>query len=131
MAGHTGSTLLITGLADLVISGPWDGRDALRGFQCLGVAKLDFRGPYSASDMNPIIVRGALERLARVHRAVHVFLLLAVELGSLAGLLDFQLFSLSILLRHLLLMMRELRQLHKVVLGVLDRAQDAFVLLFT
>jgi hypothetical protein len=130
MARHTGSALLVTGLADLVVSGPRDGRNALGWFQRLGVAKLDFRSPHSTSDMNPVIIRGALERLARVHGAVHVLLLLAVELGSLAGLLNLELFSLSILLGHLLLMMCKLRQLHEVMLGVLNGAQDTFVLLF-
>lgn len=129
MAGHTCPALLVTGLADLVILCSRDRWDPLRRFHCLGVTKLDFRRPYGAGDMHPVIVSCALERFAGVDWAIHLLLLLAVVFSGFAGLLNFYLFSLAVFLRHLLLVVCEFRQLDKIMFSLLNRAQDTFVLL--
>jgi hypothetical protein len=79
--------------------------------------------------MHPVIVSCTLERLAGVDWAIHLLLLLAVVFGSFAGLLNFNLFPLAVFLRHLLLVVCEFRKLDKIMLSLLNRAQDTFVLL--
>lgn len=79
--------------------------------------------------MNPIVVGGPFERLARVDWSIHLLLLLAVELGRLSGFLDILTFPLAILFRHLLLVVCELWLFHKVVLSVVNRTQDTLVVL--
>lgn len=79
--------------------------------------------------MHPVIVSGTLEWLAGVDWAIHLFLLLAVVFSSFAGLLNFYLFSLAVFLRHLLLMVREFRQLDEIMFSLFNGAQNTFVLL--
>lgn len=79
--------------------------------------------------MHPVIVSCTLERLAGIDRAIHLFLLLTVVFSSFAGLLNFNLFSLAVFLGHLLLVVCEFRQLDEIMFGLLNRAQDTFVLL--
>lgn len=120
---------MTAGSADLIISAPRDRGDSFGGLHGFRIAELDFRRPDSAGNMYPVIVSRTLQRLSRVHGAIQLLLLLAIVFSSLAGLLDLQPLPLSVLLCHLLLVMSQFRHVDKVVLSVLDRAQDAFVLL--
>lgn len=79
--------------------------------------------------MDPVVVRCALQRLARVDRPVHVLLSLLIEFGSLACLLNFYPLTLTILVRHLLLVVSKFRLVDKLVLSVLNRTQDTLVVL--
>lgn len=65
--------------------------------------------------MHPVVVCSSLERLSRVDGPVEILLPLAVEFSCLACLLNLDPFTLPILVRHLLLVMRELRLFEKVL----------------
>src|SRR5690625_2174112 len=129
MARDTGAPLLVASLAHLVVSGPRNRRDALGRLESLGVAKLDLWSPHRTGNVNPVVVRRTFERLSGVHRAVQVFLLLAVVLSSLARLLHFQPLTLAIFLRHLLLVVSKFRLFDEVLFGVLHGTEHTLVLL--
>jgi hypothetical protein len=68
--------------------------------------------------MDPIVVGCSLQGLAGIDWSVHLFLLFAVVFGDFVRCLTFGTLALSLLFR--LLLMRNLRRLYKVVLGVFD-----------
>lgn len=124
-----GTIRRMTGLTDLFVTRARDGRDTLGRLDSPGVAELDFRCPYSAGDVHPVVVCCAFQWLPRVCRAIELLLTFLVLFSSFARLLDFELLPLAILVGHLLLVMRELGLLNELVFRVLDRTQHAFVLL--
>ena len=128
VAAHACAPGSVANNADLVVLAPRNRRNALGWTERLGVPKLDLGSPHGASNMNPVVVGGPLERLARIDRAVHLLLLLAVVLGSLDRLLALLPLSLLVLFR-LLLGRRDLGSVDEIVLGKFHRAQHAFVLL--
>lgn len=126
LAGHTCS--VAAGLADLAclrISRPWDQRDAFCRTQRLGRAEFDLGRKHCAGSMNPVVVSRPLESFSGIDGPTRLFLPLAVIVGSLEGRLPFGLLPFLFLLR--LLLVRHLRQLNKIILGVLNRTQYTFV----
>lgn len=116
------TTLLVARLTHFVISGSCDGGNAFAGFQCFGTPKPDLGGPNGACDVNPIVICSPLEWFSRVDGPVEILLPLAVILGCLSCLLNLDSFTFTIFIRHLLLVMRELRLFDKILLGDLYRA---------
>jgi hypothetical protein len=112
----------MTRLARLFVTSSWNGRDTFRWFDGSGIAELDFWCPDRTSDVDPIVVRCALERLSGVDWSIELFLSLPVLLHRLARLLNFELLSFTIFVRHLLLVVCELRLLYELMLCVFDRA---------
>lgn len=129
LARDTGTSLLVARITDLVIPVPRDRRYAFRRLHCLRIAKLDLWRPDRTGYVYPIVVGCTLQWLARIDGPIHLFLLLPVELGSFAGLLNLQFLTLAVFLRHLLFVMRKFWELDKVVLCVLHRAQNTLILL--
>lgn len=78
--------------------------------------------------MDPVIVGCALQRLAWVYRPVGLLLLLAVVVGNLLSLLPLHLLALTIFVGFLLVGC-DLGRVHKVVSRMLDRAEDALIVL--
>ena len=77
--------------------------------------------------MDPVVVRSSLEWFSRIDRSIEIFLSLAVELGGFASLLNLYSLTFAVLLRHLLLVMREFWLLYEILLRVLNRTQDTLV----
>lgn len=129
MARHTGSILFVAHLTSLIISAPGNRRNAFRRLQCFGVTKLDFWGPNSAGNMDPIVVRGPLEWFPGVDGAIHLFLLLAVKVRSFPSLLNLEAFSLTILLRHLLFVMCYFRLFHEIMFCIFNGTKNTLIML--
>lgn len=77
--------------------------------------------------MHPVVVCSALQSFARAKWSVEIFLLLPIEVKSLAGLLDLQSLTFAVFLCHLLFVVGELGLLYQYMFSVLDRTQYAFV----
>jgi hypothetical protein len=131
MAVHARSSVRLADLAHFCVPCPRDEGDALAGTEGLGIPKLDLRCPDRAADVYPVVVRCPLQGLARVDRAVHLLLLLAVIVSRFLGILAFHALAFALLLRLLFVGVGDLRRLDKVVWRILDGAKDTFVMLHT
>jgi hypothetical protein len=120
---------LLADLAHFCVLVPRDQGDALARTEGFGVAKLDLVRKHGAGNMNPVVIGCPFERLARVDRAVHLFLLLTVVIGRALGVLPFHPFPLPLFLRLLFMRIRDFGVLDKVVHRVFDRAENTFVVL--
>jgi hypothetical protein len=129
VAVHTRSLVSPADLAHLGVPRPRNQGDTFAGTEGLGITKLDLGGPDSAGDVNPVVVGRPLQRFARVDRAIHLFLLLAVVVGRSLGIFTLHPLSLTLLLGLLFVRIRDLGLLDKVVCGVFDRAEDTLVVL--
>ncbi len=129
MAVHTRPLISLANLAHFSIPCPWNQGDTLAGTEGLGVAKLDFGRPDCAGDVHPVVVRGPLQGFARVDRAAHLLLLLAVIVGRPVGVLPLEPLPLPLLFGLLLVRGRNLGRFDKVVLSMLDWAKSTLVML--
>jgi hypothetical protein len=118
-ASNASTTRLLADFARLCIPCPGYGWNSLGRAESLSQAELDLRSEDGAGNVYPIVVRGTLERFARVDWAVHVDLLLSVVLGGLQSRFLFRSLALLFLLGFLLV--RDLRRLDKIMLRVFHR----------
>ena len=77
--------------------------------------------------MDPIIIGCSFQRLSRIDRFVHLFLLLSIVVCYPLGGFAINTITLSVLLGFLF--MGSLWGLNEVMLGVFNRAEHAFILL--
>ena len=126
---YTRSIGLLTDLARFCVLVPRDQGDALARTEGFGVAKLDLVRKHSAGNVDPVVVGCPFERLARVNRAVHLFLLLTVVIGRALGVFPFHPLPLPLFLRLLFMRIGDFGVFDEVVHRVLDRAEDTFVVL--
>jgi len=124
---YTRSIGLLADLAHFSVLVPRDQGDALARTEGFGVAKLDLVRKHGAGNMNPVVIGCPFERLARVDRAVHLFLLLVVVIGRALRVLPFHPLPLPLFLGLLFMRIGDLGVFDEVVHRVLNRAEDAFV----
>jgi len=80
---HASSAVFFAGFAHFSESRLRNEGHSLTWSECLGFAKLDFGRPNSTGNMNPVVVGSPLQGFPGIHRAIHLFLFLAVIFGHL------------------------------------------------
>jgi hypothetical protein len=125
VARHTSSLVRLADLTRIAVSVGRDKPKTLGRLEFLCIAKLDFRRPDCAANMDPVIASSSFEGLPRTDRLAHGFLSLAVKLDGVGYQPALKFLLLTVSLR--LLLVCRLRRFHQLMLSPGHRTKDAFV----